>query len=272
MTTPELFLSTPSARRATRGTSGPMLPFRDFYPRPPRGGRRDDIAGVGHILVRFLSTPSARRATGYSDNACGCEDISIHALREEGDATSSKATTARSTFLSTPSARRATRCPLLPAQHENQFLSTPSARRATLGTAALIQSKEISIHALREEGDHATNRSCGADRISIHALREEGDSTCRISIFIAYNFYPRPPRGGRPRQKRKYFHAQRISIHALREEGDFAANELDRTAERFLSTPSARRATFQRTSPQSAGSDFYPRPPRGGRRGPTSSE
>ena len=36
------------------------------------------------------------------------QNISIHALREEGD-----------------------RCPLPPVQHENQFLSTPSARRAT---------------------------------------------------------------------------------------------------------------------------------------------
>ena len=34
---------------------------------------------------------------------------------------------------------------------------------------------EISIHALREEGDcHADNR-CLVDAISIHALREEGD-------------------------------------------------------------------------------------------------
>ena len=35
-----LFLSTPSARRATRSSSAPGLVSLNFYPRPPRGGRR----------------------------------------------------------------------------------------------------------------------------------------------------------------------------------------------------------------------------------------
>ena len=34
------------------------------------------------------------------------------------------------------------------------------------------------------------------------------------------NFYPRPPRGGRPDQQRRPKSGQPISIHALREEGD----------------------------------------------------
>ena len=33
--------------------------------------------------------------------------------------------------------------------------------------------------------------------ISIHALREEGDSCRRKSLFEGSDFYPRPPRGGR---------------------------------------------------------------------------
>ena len=57
-----------------------------------------------------------------------------------------------------------------------------------------------------------------------------------------------------------------ISIHALREEGDAAVLHLLRSMTRFLSTPSARRATplhqFQYPKQQ----NFYPRPPRGGRR------
>ena len=58
----DLFLSTPSARRATWRwiSSRPTTCY--FYPRPPRGGRP---AGV--------SCPQPRRK------------ISIHALREEGD-------------------------------------------------------------------------------------------------------------------------------------------------------------------------------------------
>ena len=49
-----------------------------------------------------------------------------------------------------------------------------------------LQAVQISIHALREEGDLATVVPYfAAIRISIHALREEGDSKNRdkISIF-----------------------------------------------------------------------------------------
>ena len=38
-----------------------------------------------------------------------------------------------------------------------------------------ITSKEISIHALREEGDHRNRTGRRGVGISIHALREEGD-------------------------------------------------------------------------------------------------
>ena len=37
---------------------------------------------------------------------------------------------------------------------------------------------------------------------------------------VPCNFYPRPPRGGRPDNKAVFLEALRISIHALREEGD----------------------------------------------------
>ncbi len=57
--------------------------------------------------------------------------------------------------------------------------------------------------------------------ISIHALREEGDHWPTSRSRPSMNFYPRPPRGGRP----------------LADEQIAAINE-------FLSTPSARRATF----------------------------
>ena len=57
-----------------------------------------------------------------------------------------------------------------------------------------------------------------------------------------------------------------ISIHALREEGDPVASTPSCVPSVFLSTPSARRATSRGVRPASKGSDFYPRPPRGGRR------
>ena len=105
----------------------------------------------------------------------------------------------------------------------NQFLSTPSARRATR------QLLEGHVH----------------DRISIHALREEGDPRRPIKKIIHKNFYPRPPRGGRP--------SESICFSLIAE---------------FLSTPSARRATVTNQDIAVTEDDFYPRPPRGGRPAP----
>ena len=78
------------------------------------------------------------------------------------------------------------------------FLSTPTARRATVLPQQTARDKEISIHALREEGDPLKWQRVEAYGISIHALREEGD--------IVYESC--------------HCDTRRISIHALREEGD----------------------------------------------------
>ena len=152
-------------------------------------------------------------------------EISIHALREEGDTGGTECRHKKCPFLSTPSARRATKRTIcLPGRR--RFLSTPSARRATLALfrfggrlgnfypcpprggrqkgqsaypagedfyprpprggrlllfSGLAVDLEISIHALREEGD-VRRRECGEGReISIHALREEGDRSSSCS-------------------------------------------------------------------------------------------
>ena len=61
-----VFLSTPSARRATSRSSFRSRPVAYFYPRPPRGGR-PLIAANARPPHRFLSTPSARRATAKTE-------------------------------------------------------------------------------------------------------------------------------------------------------------------------------------------------------------
>ena len=125
-------------------------------------------------------------------------------------------------------------------------------------------------------------------RISIHALREEGESRCLALFHLPAYFYPRPPRGGRPLVLKLRPVVLEISIHALREEGDSSCCARSSRGGRFLSTPSARRATREHqllgeepvssihalreegdragTSLRTSPSDFYPRPPRGGRR------
>ena len=130
--------------------------------------------------------------------AAALHNISIHALREEGD-------------------RQKIRVLHSPCI----FLSTPSARRATDYETVLFKTLGISIHALREEGD---------------AVRPVHDT-------VSCHFYPRPPRGGRHSDEFKGI-----------------------TDAKFLSTPSARRATFQTDRVCSPVQYFYPRPPRGGRR------
>ena len=77
-------------------------------------------------------------------------------------------------FLSTPSARRATWKGLL-VMSVQTFLSTPSARRATAALPSAECLEDISIHALREEGDCIFWVGRRESMISIHALREEGD-------------------------------------------------------------------------------------------------
>ena len=60
-------------------------------------------------------------------------EISIHALREEGDGPVGAIVGASTAFLSTPSARRATQGMYKADLLLFVFLSTPSARRATYG-------------------------------------------------------------------------------------------------------------------------------------------
>ena len=151
----------------------------DFYPRPPRGGRRKGIIDFSPAQPDFYPRPprGGRHAVDRHF-AVPVLVISIHALREEGDCLPGCRVRLARLFLSTPSARRATMiaafyapylCHFYPrpprggrrwtrswsGKAPSAFLSTPSARRATASVAAPQRSTP--------------------------------------------DFYPRPPRGGRPR-------------------------------------------------------------------------
>ena len=86
--TKDIFLATPSARRATRACNAAASGWSHFYPRPPRGGRRTTSTTGPLGTGLFLSTPSARRATPRRKAHYPGFLISIHALREEGDPSS----------------------------------------------------------------------------------------------------------------------------------------------------------------------------------------
>ena len=214
--TPNFYPRPPRGGRLEGAVHG--IKTKDFYPRPPRGGRRvSGLVGAsptyfyprpprgGRQLARrlqgvqqgFLSTPSARRATGDVDRVEATIDISIHALREEGDDLPCSRYLEIQDFYPRPP-RGGRQGVQLGDYHTLKFLSTPSARRAT----------QLSHH----------------------------------SPSMTANFYPRPPRGGRR-----------------------VPSALDARQREFLSTPSARRATTGGQMASPAHGNFYPRPPRGGR-------
>ena len=237
------FLSTPSARRATRYNRWTKRLHNHFYPRPPRGGRRDRHSKFKSI-TRFLSTPSARRATSAEAAANRAWQISIHALREEGDNSFQCSQSSRLDFYPRP----------------------PRGGRPYV--AGYVTKKTYDFYPRPPRG--------GRLRHSSKLQQDKG------------YFYPRPPRGGRlcipcacwlcprflstPSARRATAHkcphcaGLHISIHALREEGDLPWLSLCSAIGKFLSTPSARRATDAPLIWATSLMYFYPRPLRGGRR------
>ena len=237
------FLSTPSARRATDAAAKRVCVGLYFYPRPPRGGR--------HAPFRL---------------GCGLAAISIHALREEGDAGAPSTPGAAVDFYPRP-----------PRGGRQLSISLPSYQFM------------ISIHALREEGDPMMMgiRQAAQIFLSTPSARRATSAVLAAAISSAFlstpsarratrqllkrtnlksDFYPRPPRGGRLSGQVYSLARFSISVHALREEGDPGLFDTAFVPSLFLSTPSARRATNQQDHRARGLRDFYPRPPRGGRR------
>ena len=215
---------------------------RDFYPRPPGGGRLT-FAFVADLPRNFYprSPGGGRRQSAWSGRYNN------------------------STFLSTPSGWRATRDLSLQYRSRTDFYPRPpGGGRRGLGCCP-VSEIIISIHALRVEGDtgackqdckdcrflstpsgwRATgcrNAKClqrpyfyprppGGGRPGTYSYTlaptdfyprppsggRQLQNLCRCQLG---NFYPRSPGGGRPEIDYVLNCMQRISIHALRVEGD----------------------------------------------------
>ena len=215
-----------------------------FYPRPPRGGRHSQAQSQVVCLQNFYPRPPRGGRPIASVEVGVPIQISIHALREEGDS------------------------PFWPSlSWWVAFLSTPSARRATSDALEAISSNPtISIHALREEGDPAAFYFIFSQPkfLSTPSARR---ATPRYSPggWSAEYFYPRPPRGGRHRPSGEYTR-RGTYFYPRPPRGGRPAGAMQMTAvNEFLSTPSARRATRLYRPRSTTVSNFYPRPPRGGR-------
>ena len=262
--------------------------IKNFNPRPPWGGRQTPLGfqnlvgifqstpSVGRATVAqwvddsvllFQSTPSVGRATATQIYRCLDINISIHALRGEGD--------------DIHAARR--------ISGQDYFNPRPPWGGRRYDEDEVNRMIDISIHALRGEGDDLDSFFGGVSVvISIHALRGEGDGSAlafsaqiehfnprppwggRQALIICItkqrnNFNPRPPWGGRltnlfinaiillfqstpsvgrATRYRKIIKAHiSISIHALRGEGDSTATTAVQISAKFQSTPSVGRAT-----------------------------
>ena len=169
----------------------------NFYPRPPGGGRRPSPRTVIGCSV-FLSTPSGWRATPQSKVKESKVKISIHALRVEGDVVRIYSEAYKTHFYPRPPGGGR------PVLDRNNyvffvFLSTPSGWRATrTGYYDKIQSK-ISIHALRVEGDRQWHlRLCRPRGFLSTPSGWMATLDGILHHCYRYDFYPRPPGGGRP--------------------------------------------------------------------------
>ena len=102
-----------------------------------------------------------------------------------------------------------------------EFQSTRSARSATDIDVSFDGASDISIHALREERDHAARPPARPPpHFNPRAPRGARPSRRFRKAASSPHFNPRAPRGARHHPTSNYALSTSISIHALREERD----------------------------------------------------
>ena len=148
----------------------------NFYPRPPCGGRPGHGVDL-HLARRFLSTSPLRGTTVLRPDRIGCRVLFLSTSPLRGTTWScvSWRPTSRP-FLSTSPLRGTTVCNTACGFCADLFLSTSPLRGTTLPPRPM---------SVRIQG------------ISIHVPLAGDDSQARIFALFIFNFYPRPPCGGR---------------------------------------------------------------------------
>ena len=218
-------------------------------------------------LKIFQSTPSVGRATGRVFECPDYTEISIHALRGEGDKKNITIRKTRYNFNPRPpwGGRQ--------ASSSSHLYPSSISIHALRGegdhciTSFLYYDCGISIHALRGEGDYCHSSDKKHDScISIHALRGEGDKITNATKRAAVNFNPRPPWGGR--RRRAVQNRWHMYFNPRPPWGGRQGNQKSASPHSvFQSTPSVGRATRSRRQCPTDRPYFNPRPPWGGRPG-----
>ena len=120
----------PRPPRGGRPTEDSLSHFTSIFLSTPSARRATFIKMVGADFNLFLSTPSARRATKPPALLATNSWISIHALREEGDLQTIGNKRQMKNFYPRPP-RGGRHLRTYRTYRYDLFLSTPSARRAT---------------------------------------------------------------------------------------------------------------------------------------------
>ena len=248
------------------GWTAGWCPARYFYPRPPRGGRREKIGDrrLGGIISIHVPRVGDDRVRAIKARFA---EISIHVPRVGDDDFAKPASVFVATFLSTSPAWGTTIIYLAEELGEIEFLSTSPA----WGTTPCLRCRR------------------GMRKISIHVPRVGDDPVVLVAPSLKTYFYPRPPRGGRRTERveegtateflstspawgttlhpsRRRFFANTISIHVPRVGDDDLL--LDSRGQRFFISIHVPRVGDDAPSEwrKARRQNFYPRPPRGGRR------
>ena len=147
--------------------------LKDFYPRPPQGGRRTLPRS---LVLRLYFYPRPPQGGRHRRNVIALSFMYFYPRPPQGGRH-------QIAHLDIPAFR---------------FLSTPSARRATTRWMYVTRGDKISIHALRKEGDDVAVNRCGDCLLFLSTpSARRATSRSRLSASPKSNFYPRPPQGGR---------------------------------------------------------------------------
>ena len=121
----------------------------------------------------------------------GVGGVSTHALRTEGNRANSLFPRSRTDFYPRPP-HRGRHQATIELGDKLQFLPTPSARRhdRPRNTPAFLPTPSTWMATQSRKGT-------GQNPLSIHALHTEGDCIPAEIPLVDWDFYPRPPRGGR---------------------------------------------------------------------------
>ena len=244
------------------------LTFLNFYPRPPRGGRLYIADNADPALAKFLSTSPAWGTTSACKSClswpetflstspawgtthdCWCKWLNEETFLSTSPAWGTTNTGGEAkhtlTFLSTSPAWGTTRNILLSSRRTGNFYPRPP-RGGRRGRARAVQLPA---------------------GISIHVPRV-GDDMAESPVSVSENqFLSTSPAWGTTQTPYLGSTKRLISIHVPRV-GDDAQGTGDPTARKAISIHVPRVGDDRpRGQSDSSGFHFYPRPPRGGRRG-----